>query len=446
MISDRTGRLVIVVAIAASIGVATSVAPPVIAFVVPAIIALGALTFIVSTCRPPEFDLHRRVIRWTLGAFVLHLLIGIAISSSQVGTDYFGGDANFYHETAIQLARHWEGVTALPLLPAGKEGFVYVLGGTYFVFGGFVIAGLIVNAAFSAALVPLLFDTTRRLFGREAARRVVPLVVLLPGFLVWTSQLLREAGVLFFIALAVNAVVRLSERFGVFPLFTLAIALTGLFSFRGNVAFVVAIGTLGALVIGRRRVLSGIGVGATALALLAVLVAVVGVGYAGYRLSSNADLAQVNTVRTDSSLSAGSGVNPGADVSTTAHALDYLPKGIAQFLLGPFPWQIGNGRQSLGLVEVMVLWALVPALFRGLRAGWLRARRRIAVLLFPALLLTVMLSLLIGNFGTVTRERLQVLVLLLPFVALGLAPRGTRTAEQVSSGRDLVAPASRDRR
>ena len=403
-------------------------ARPLVAFLVPALVCVGGLLLLVYYCESPRSSSYRRVLNWTLASFVLHLLIGAAITQSDVSATFFGSDASFYDHAAARLADHWEGMVAAPPLPPGKEGFFYLLGSLYYLFGRYVVAGLVVNAAFSAALVPLVFDTTRRLFGPDAARRVVPLVVLLPGFLVWTSQLLREAGILFFIALAANSAVRLTERFKLGPLVALALSLAGLFSFRGNVAFMVTAGVLAGLVIGRRGVVPGIGTGASVLVLLAVLVAVVGVGYAGYRLSLDADLEQVNVARTDSSDSAASGFNQETDVSTTERALSYLPVGAAQFLFGPFPWQVENERQLLGLLEVIVLWVFIPVLWRGLRTGWRDAGRRTAVLLFPAVLITVMLALLIGNFGTVTRERLQVVVLLLPFVALGMSERARRRA------------------
>jgi hypothetical protein len=417
-------QLVAIVAVAACLGLAILEARAAVAFVVPGLVAIGGLGLLCYACRAPEHrTASRHVVIWASASLAAHLVIGAVITQSRISIEFFGGDARYYDTLANALAQHWNHAGLAPPLPAGKEGFIYVLGALYLVFGHFKVAGLIMNAALSAALVPLAFDTTRRLFGMEAARRVVPLVVLLPGFLIWTSQLLREAGILFFIALAANAAVRLTARFSVVPLLALAAAIAGLLSFRGNVGYIVAIAVFAGIVVGRRGIVSGIGTGATALALLAVLVFVVGVGYAGYRLSSDANLKQVNTARTELSTTAGSGFAPATDVSTPARALDYLPKGTIQFLLGPFPWQVNSSRQVLGFLEVLVLWALIPSFVRGLRSGWRIAGRRTAVLLLPALLLTVMLALLIGNFGTVTRERIQVVILLLPFVALGLAER-----------------------
>src|SRR5438270_262569 len=123
-------------------------------------------------------------------------------------------------------------------------------------------AGLVFNAFLAAALVPLLTDITTRLFGAEAARPVAPLVVLLPGILVWTSQLLREAAVLFLIVAAADLALRASERLRLseFSLLTAVLAL--LFLFRANVAYVLLGGLAVGLLLSRRHVVSGLGLGA----------------------------------------------------------------------------------------------------------------------------------------------------------------------------------------
>lgn len=52
-------------------------------------------------------------------------------------------------------------------------------------------------------------------------------------------------------------------------------------------------------------------------------------------------------------------------------------------------------------------------------------------LIMPALGLTLMLSLVLGNFGIVLRERMQVFVLLVPFLALGLHKEADATPHEV---------------
>jgi hypothetical protein len=316
------------------------------------------------------------------------------------------------------------------VLPAGKEGFFFALAGLYWVFGPYQVAGIVVNAALAAAVVPLVHDTTRRLLGREAARVVVIMYALLPGFLVWTSQLLREAGVVFLLAVAANAAVRLQARTTAGAVAALGGSLALLFTLRANVALLATAGFIAGVAVSRREVLAGAATGAVVVGLLVLAVVVAGVGERGYELTTTADLKTVSEVRQALATTSSSGIAPTVDVSTPGEAIRFLPHGLVAFGLGPFPWTARNGRQVAGVLEALTLWFLLPSLVRGwLRAGDAIGRRRL-VLGVPALLLAVGLALFVGNYGTVVRERLQVSILILPFVAYGwtLRRRGAPVA------------------
>jgi hypothetical protein len=140
-------------------------------------------------------------------------------------------------------------------------------------------------------------------------------------------------------------------------------------------------------------------------------------------LVTDTNLQQVNNVRANSSQSAASGFLPNADVANARHAVSYLPLGGAYFALGPAPWQLHNLRQVSALPDLVVWWFLLPSLWRGIRQGWRRRGREVLVYLLPALFVTVGLALLVANFGTVVRERMQVVVLLIPLIGLGWSVR-----------------------
>lgn len=408
------------------LGAAIVRAGALVALVAPAVVGALLLALLVRhLCSDDDEPDRRRVIRWTAAAFVLHLVISLIITNTLVLLRYLGPDALTYHSIARDIVRHWTGPFPFPYVPSGKEGFYYLLAGLYWVFGASTSAGLAVNAALGAGLVPLVTDTTRRLFGREAARYAAPLTVLVPGLLLWTSQLLKEAAVLFLLALATNCAARVSEKMSLGPLTVLAACMALLFTFRGWVGVMAAGGLIIGIAFGRRQLLSGLGTGVTAFALIFLLVVVTGLGYSGYEAAVGSDLQQASIVRRDLAVSGSSGFYADADISTPAHALSYLPRALITFLLGPFPWQIRGARQLPVIPDMIVWWALLPSLWRGLRAAGRRRGRQVLVLLTPALTTSILLALAIGNFGTLLRERTQVFVLLLPFFCLGLSLRRT---------------------
>jgi hypothetical protein len=178
-----------------------------------------------------------------------------------------------------------------------------------------------------------------------------------------------------------------------------------------------------AIAVGRREVAGGLASGLGIAALLFALILGGGLGYKGYRLVTHADLNQVNTIRTDSSHSAASGFLPEASVSSARHAASYVPVGAAYFLLGPAPWQIHNVRQALELPDVLIWWFLLPSLWTGIREARRRRGREVAVYLLPATALTIVLVLIVANFGTAVRERMQLVILLVPLLGLGWSVR-----------------------
>jgi len=396
---------------------------PVLAAIVVPGIAVTLLVLGLTRALTPPAAL-RWVLGWTLAAFAIHLVIGLVILSSGTLTGYFGGDAQTYSLGAAGIYQHWVHGTALPTnLPAGKTGFYYLLATLFYGFGLHPQAGVVVNAAMAALVIPLLTDATRRHLGDAAARPVPALATLIPGFMIWGSQLLREAGVYFLMAVALNCAVRLMQRSKLSTMFVLVPAIGLLVTFRADVGLMTGGALAVAITFGRRNVGGSVASGLGTVALVLALVIGGGLGYSGFRTVTNTNLSQVNNIRSDSSSSASSGFLQEADVSSAQHAVSYIPLGSAYFLLGPAPWQIHGLREALALPDVLVWWYLLPSLWRGIRETRRRRGREVTVYLLPSLALTVILTLLIANYGTAVRERMQVIILLVPLMGLGWSVR-----------------------
>ena len=418
--------------VAVLVGVLIPKAPSLPALGIPMVLMVMVLALLVSLLfRNQDVVTRQSVMKWTIGAYFVHLCLGEIIWSSSTLTGYFGGDALTYNYGAIALRQHWQGLGPMPGLPAGKDGFFYLLAYLYQIFGNQAGAGMAVDAAFAAAMIPLLYDATNQLFGKKAARYIPALCLFMPGFLIWSSQLLRESGIYFGIALGVNAAVRLTKRMSLGAVSALAFSVILVFVWRASVGALMAGGFLIALTLQRKAkntfatfLIAGIA---------GVAVLGLGIGYSGFHLLATTSLAQINDVRSGSATGAASGFLPSSDIATGKHAIFYIPIGMPLFMFGPMPWQIGGGRQLFSIPDVLVWWSLLPSLWRGWKASKRICGRVTSIFVMPALTNAIGLSLIIANFGTAVRERMQVIAFLLPLIALGLSLR-----KKSSSGSELV--------
>jgi hypothetical protein len=140
------------------------------------------------------------------------------------------------------------------------------------------------------------------------------------------------------------------------------------------------------------------------------------------------DLRRIQISRLDLSQSAQSGFGVKEDVSTPAGALRALPMGLVYLLLAPFPWAARGIRQLLTVPEMLVWYALLPSLWRGLRhAIRTRARPALPILTYAASL-TLAYAIFQGNVGTAYRQRTQVTMFYFIFIGAGLAERARQHA------------------
>ena len=415
------------------------------ALIVPVIVTMPALT-ILSRSATSGSDQYAqvRILRWTLAAFAAHLLFGLVVTNLEALQPLAGPDSERYHRLAIDISRYWRTGGTWPVLPPGSEGYYYLLAALYWLFGPYPAAGLVINAALAAAFVPLLSSLTQHLFGSQAVRYVGPLVLFVPGLFFWPSLLLKEAAAMFLVVVCAYCGERLTERVSWLSVSVLTVALTLLFTIRGPIALVVGTGLLFGLLLGARQSISAATTVLSCLAFMAVLMLTFRIGYSGFQSASDLDLERANRLRTSLSTSASSGFDPGVNVSTPGRALLYLPKGLIVLLAGPFPWQLSGGRQLAILPDLVAWWLLLPLLVRGVRWGWALRGRRLRVIASPASAAGTMLALAVGDFGTLVRERMQIFILLIPFIALGLSykrePRQqNETSPTSDSTRETVA-------
>jgi len=362
-------------------------------------------------------------------ALLLRVLIGTAIFAFNM-QDFFGGDAWTYDFFGHQQMLAWDGDSYAQLLVdrfVGTSfrsgwGMVGVVGVIYKIIGRNMLAIQFFNAVLGAATAPMIFLCAYEVFKNKRVATVAGLAVAFyPSLVLWSSQGLKDGPIVFFLALAILATLKLGSKLNLPYLVALVVALFGVLAFRFYVFYMIIVAVAGAFVIGMRAF------SAQSLVRQFVIIVVVGLSltylgvtrFASAQLEEFGSLERLQRSRLDAAVSAESGFGREADVSTTQGALATIPLGLVYLLFAPFPWQLASVRQSLTIPEMLVWWAAFPFLILGI---WFSLRYRLRqmspILLFTAML-TLAYSVFQGNVGTAYRQRAQILVFYFIFAAVG---------------------------
>ncbi|MFL6231241.1 MAG: glycosyltransferase family 39 protein [Pyrinomonadaceae bacterium] len=368
--------------------------------------------------------------------FLLRLFVAGLIARMLVGTiifnfhlqEFFGGDAFTYDYFGTMVMKMWRGeiphhifLSIMGPFLARNYGMIYVTGAIYWVTGQNMLAAQFFNAVIGAATAPVIYLCARHLFRNVRVARVsAQLVAFFPSLVLWSSQGLKDGPMIFLLALAMLATLKLDERFSLKHLAVLVAALGGILSLRFYVFYMMAAAVVGAFAVGFRTpsvagYVRRLGI-LFASTLLLLQLGVLNSATEQFELYGN--LKAVQRSRADQAESA-SGFKEDTDVSTTEGALTVIPLGFLYLLFAPFPWQLASLRQSITLPEMVVWWASFPLLCAGL---WFtlkhRMRQALPVLIFT-MMLTLAYSVFQGNVGTAYRQRSQLLVFYFIFVSVG---------------------------
>jgi hypothetical protein len=240
-----------------------------------------------------------------------------------------------------------------------------------------------------------------------------------PSLILWSSLNIRDAWIILLITLMCRQAVILQAKFSLTALTVLVGGLLALVQFRAYLLFAIGAPILVSfLALRSRNLFRSLVVGS----IVAVAIIYADQAAGAGRRARFLDFAELQEIRYWNTVGASSQFEQ-ADISTPGKALLFLPRGLALFLLAPFPWMLGSIRQALAVPETLFFYWLLPWMFRGIR----RLRRDHLATSLPAILLTAGLTfgyaLGEGNAGTAYRHRAQILSFFLIFAATGLDAR-----------------------
>jgi len=337
--------------------------------------------------------------------------------------ELFAPDQRTYHAIGKFLSDLWSQEVPIVMsrvLPDGPKGYFYIVAVIYYVIGPYSLLPKLLNCLVGALLVPVAHDLALRMGASPvAALRAARFVTWFPSLVLWSSLNIRDAWIIVLIALLCRQALILQSRFSLSTLLVLAGGLVAVIQFRAYLLFAIGAPILVSFVAQRsRNLIRNLVLGSIVAAALIYADQAAGESRKGRFV----DFEEIQQIRYWNTVGASSQFEQ-ADISTPGKALVFLPRGLALFLLAPFPWMLGSVRQALAVPETLYFYWLIPWMVRGVR-DLLRHHLRtslLAVLITAGL--TLGYSLGEGNAGTAYRHRAQLLTFFLIFAASGLDAR-----------------------
>jgi len=404
---------------------------------------VNAMVLLVLRRRLPPEDAFflARIYLWTLGLrYVLALFLNIQSTDSAFAATFWG-DSGTYDANGHLLSLVWRGEAVVRPWRLGVSGygFTYFVAGVYYIFGRNQLLIQLLNGTIGALSIVFIYMIGKELFDTEVARWAARFMAFFPQMLFWSCAMYKDPAIILCLAVCIHSILKLRTAFSLGRMLVFLSASFALMTLRFYVFYFMAFATLGTFVFAQRRRLVAQVLSWTVF--LGVFVAAFSFAVNDENLAQQTaffDLEKVQISRLDLAQSASSGFGRGADVSTPAGALATLPTGLLYLMLAPFPWAVSGIRQILVLPEMLVWYALIPYLLRGL-AYTLRWRFRAAlpILVFTAAL-TVAYALFQGNVGTAYRQRTQITMFYFIFIGVGLTLRHRR-AESLTRAAALPA-------
>jgi 4-amino-4-deoxy-L-arabinose transferase-like glycosyltransferase len=371
---------------------------------------------------PPS---QARFIQVTMAVALLLRVSASAMFDMFPTTRIFHEDAEGYEILSIEIANAWRG-EGPPVPPiyltrnSHNYGFYYVLAAWVYLFGRYRLNATIFNSLIGTLNVLVVYRIGLLLFHDAVARRAARMVAFFPSMVLFSSLALKDPLVSLLICLTLYYCIRLRDRFSFGALAGTVLTMVAIYPIRFYLVYVVAACVVGTMFLNRRgKLLTGV----TKQLVLAgcLLVAVAAFGLSGGASSDMGyfDLTTINRFRHNMAITAHSGFAAETEVKTPGQAILFLPIGITELLWGPFPWQMTSLRPLVMAPEMVMLWALIPALFRGILFAVRVAFREYSPLIVFSVAMCIVYALMAGNVGAAVRQRAQIFNVMFLFIALG---------------------------
>lgn len=357
----------------------------------------------------PDLDIKRQIFI----AFGLRLFAALLVSSTSYATQLRGGDEYTFISRAKSLSS-WDLFSTGTLNGLTKQFHVEVFSLNYRYFERVPDMMLRTEViAFSVCGLALLAAAVHILAGRRASVITAWVLALEPANVFFSGILHKEPFMLFAEGLVAYGAAKLwkSGRFtALIPMVLGCLIATATRPYVGW--FMAAAAAAVALHAGiRLRSRASFALISVVLALGVVFFPAVWNASSSQKLKNLQVSQNANAGDTQSNLSL-----ERVDYSSRGKIIVNLPKRVLDIATKPYPWQVGNTSQQLGVLGTMAMFVGFLALVATLLSDGRRIMSRAGPLIYPLLFLLVAYSISAGNAGTAFRYRTHLVAFLFALV------------------------------
>jgi len=395
-----------------------------------ALLALAAV--LVGTCVVSAMarDSSERTFLFIIFVVALGLRLGLSVVTYiKFPYGYFAPD----EVGTVEEARNYLNVVTLNSPASHGQGWIFFNILVFHIFGTEPLLPRLWNCVVGA-MTPLLGYMLARDFGAaRGARWSAILIAFFPSAVLWSSLNLHDVDVYFVILLALLLATRVQESPRWWRVVAVSLTLAAIYLLRlfSDAALLVAIacGVLASRLRIPARLARRIVIAIAAIIVGSVIVAVL-FPRPGQYLYTRLGLGQIAGIRHSLASGARSAVDTDPGLQTPVAALSFLPRGLIDFFLRPFPWEHGSSLSVLTRPETILYYALIPVI----AAGIVLTVKKAALRAIPSLVFIAITGLgysfVLSNLGTIYRERDELLIVMFTFVGVAVDAIAKRLGKQ----------------
>lgn len=379
------------------------------------------------------------VTRILVAAFAVRIALALLMHghSYLAGFDGFvSGDERLYTLKGWDILLEWRGDVYGSFINEYRHGinpFTYILAAFYGISGFNAVAAKFINCCIGVITAFAVYDVTRLLFGRYAGRTSLVIAAFWPSMIRWSSSALKDPLIILLIVCAMGLFIRIirKERLPLNVIITVfTIYVLGLL--QRSLLPVMLICLAGAILFSFLNIRIKGAKGFMTTFLIMILVCGIAVFAASFSFKEKAIGFLKDCAKHQRSIAVSD--NAGYEIFRPNFEVDlekgpvrptdifsaYL-KGLAYFLLSPFPWAIRSLSQLAAYPQIILWYFILMLSVYGFAKGGGAAVRETLVIGIFILLFSSVNSLAEGNIGAAFRHRDYISPLIFIYASYALA-------------------------